>query len=196
MAKLFSVAWNEFRRHALKGSFILVLLSVPLMLSLIIGLVLIMTSLENNDAPVGYVDLAGFLDDPVQAPYGASTERIEIRAFQSETAARQALEAGVIQAYYVFAPDYLQSSQAALFYEGKVGENVGDQFYDFLQANFLRDFPSETAARVAQGSEITIRSPDGTRVFPAAGPQIGQVLPIIIALAFIFLISDFSMIIT
>ncbi|MGD8815398.1 MAG: ABC transporter permease, partial [Anaerolineales bacterium] len=44
------------------------------------------------------------------------------------------------------------------------------------------------AERAARGTDITIRSPDGTRNFPSSGPQIGQILPIIIALAFILLI--------
>jgi len=188
MAKFLAVAWHEFRRHALKRSFILVLLSVPLMISLNVGLVLVMTSLENNDAPVGYVDPAGFLEDALQAPIGSSKDRIEMRAFTSEAAAREALEAEAIQAYYVLSPDYPQSNQVELFYEQRMGEDAGRQFYDFLQINLLRDLPSEAAERAARGSDITIRSPDGTRVFPDSTPPIGQVLPIIIALAFVFLI--------
>ena len=188
MAKLFSVAWHEFRRHTFKWTFIMVLLSVPLMIGFNVGLVLIMTSLENNDAPVGYVDPAGFIDDAIQAPLESSEERIEIRSYPSEAAAREALEAEAIQAYYVFTPDYPQSNEVELFYEQRMGENARQQFYDFLQVNLLKDLPAEAADRAARGSDVTIRSPDGTRVFPEAGPQIGQVLPIVIALAFIFLI--------
>jgi ABC-2 type transport system permease protein len=188
MVKFFAVAWHEFRRHVFKRSFILVLLSLPLMISLMVGLVLIMTSLENNDAPVGFVDPAGFLDDALQAPLESSNDRIEMRAFPSETAAREALEAEAIQAYYVLPPDYPQSNEVGLFYEQRMGEDARRQFFDFLQINLLSNLPSEAAERAARGSNITIRSPDGTQVFPEAGPQIGQVLPIIIALAFIFMI--------
>jgi len=188
MAKFFAVAWHEFRRHAFKRSFILVLLSLPLMISFMVGLVLIMTSLENNDAPVGYFDPGGFLEDALQAPLESSNDRIEMRAFPSETAAREALEAEAIQAYYVLPPDYPQSNEVELFYEQRMGQDARRQFFDFMQINLLRDLPSEAADRAARGSDITIRSPDGTQVFPEAGPQIGQVLPIVIALAFIFLI--------
>jgi ABC-2 type transport system permease protein len=188
MHKLLMVAGHEFRRNALKWSFILVLLSVPLMVGLNVGLGLIMSSLENNDAPVGYVDLAGFLDDPLQAPLASSKKRIEMLAFPSESSAREALEAGVIQAYYIFAPEYPVPNHVELFYEQRMGDDAQRQFFDFVQINLLRNLPAAEAERAARGTDITIRSPDGTRDFPASGPEIGQILPLIIALAFIFLI--------
>jgi ABC-2 type transport system permease protein len=188
MRKLLAVAGHEFRQHALKWSYILVLLSVPLIVSLNVGLGLILESLENNDAPVGYVDLAGFLDDPLQAPLASSKERIEMRAFASETSAREALEAGVIQGYYVFPPEYPTPNHVKLFFEQRMGDNAHTQFFDFLQINLLQNLPAAEAERAARGTDITIRSPDGTRNFPSSGPQISQILPLIIALAFIFLI--------
>lgn len=192
MAKLLSVAWYEFRRHALKWSFILVLLSVPLMISLNVGLGLIMTSLENNDAPVGYVDLSGFLDDPLEAPLASSTKRIEIRPYLSEASALEALEAGDIQGFYVFPSDYPDPNHVELFFEGRMGDDAQKQFFDFVQINLLRNLPAEEAERAARGTDITIRSPDGTRNFPSSGPQIGHIMPIVIALAFIFLILTSS----
>jgi ABC-2 type transport system permease protein len=188
MAKLLSVAWYEFRRHALKWSYILVLLSVPLIISLTAGLGLIMTSLYNNDAPVGYVDLAGFLDDPLQAPLAPSEERIELRAYPSESSAMEAFEAGVIQGYYVFSPGFPFPNRVKLIMDGRMGEDAQKQFFDFVQINLLRSLPAEVAERAAEGTDITIRSPDGTRNFPSSGPRIGHIMPIVIALAFILLI--------
>lgn len=192
MAKLLSVAWHEFTRHALKWSFILVLLSLPLMISLNVGLVSIMSSLENSDSPVGYVDLSGFLDYPLEAPLASSGKRIEIRAYRSEASAMQALEAGEIQGFYVFSPDYPDPNHVGLFYEGRIGGDARRQFYDFVQFNLLRILPAAEAERAARGTDITIRSPDGTRNFPSSGPQIGHIFPIVIALAFIFLILTSS----
>lgn len=192
MAKLLSVAWHEFRRHAFKWSFILVLLSVPLMISLNVGLGLIMSSLENNDSPVGYVDLSGTFDDPIEAPIAPSRERIEIRRFASEASALEALEAGDIQGFYVFPPDYPEPNRVELFYQGRVGDEARKQFFDFVQINLLRSLPSAEAERAARGTDITIRSPDGTRNFPSSGPQIGHIMPVVIALAFIFLILTSS----
>ena len=188
MNKLLMVAGHEFRRHALKWSYILVLLSVPLMVGLNVGLGMIMSSLENNDAPVGYVDQAGFLDDPLQAPLTSSKERIELRAYASETLAMEALEAGAIQGYYVFPPEYPTPNHVELFFEQRMGDDAQRQFFDFVQINLVRDLPAAEAERVARGTEITIRSPDGTRNFPSSGPGIGNFIPLVIALAFIFLI--------
>jgi ABC-2 type transport system permease protein len=192
MAKLLSVAWYEFRRHALKWSFILVLLSVPLMIGLNVGLGLIMSSLENSDSPVGYVDQSGFLDYPLEAPLAPSKKRIELRAFRSEVSAMEALEAGEIQGFYVFPPDYPDSNHVDLFYDGMMGGDARRQFHDFVQINLLRILPTAEAERAASGTDITIRSPDGTRNFPSSGPQIGHIMPIVIALAFIFLILTSS----
>ena len=64
MSKLWLVALNEFKRNVFKKSFILALLSVPLMIGFTVGLGLIMISLEENDAPVGYVDHAGLFMNP------------------------------------------------------------------------------------------------------------------------------------
>ena len=188
MHKLLMVAGHEFRRHALKKSFILVLLSVPLMVAFYIGLFYLMSSLENNDTPVGYVDLAGFLDDPLQVPLESSTTRIEMRSYPSETSAREALEAGTIQGYYVFPPEYPTPNHVELFFNQRMGDDAQKQFFDFVQINLLRDLPAAEAERAARGTDITIRSPDGTRNFPSSGPEAGQILPLIIALAFIFLI--------
>ncbi|MGD8815438.1 MAG: hypothetical protein PVI78_13275, partial [Anaerolineales bacterium] len=184
MRKLLSVAGHELRRHALKWSYILVLLSVPLIVSLNVGLGLIMSSLENNDAPVGYVDHSGFLENPLQAPLDSSRKRIEIRPYPSEADALEALEAGAIQGYYVFPPEYPDPNHVELFFEQRIGDDAGKQFFDFVQINLLRNLPAAEAERAARGTDITIRSPDGTRNFPSSGPQIGQILPIIIALAF------------
>jgi ABC-2 type transport system permease protein len=192
MGKLLTVAWHEFRRNAFKWSFILVLLSVPLMISLNVGLGLIMSSLENSDAPVGYVDLSGTFNYPVEAPIEPSQERIEIRAFASRASAMEALEAGEIQGVYVFSPDYPDPNHVELFYEGRMGEDARRQFFDFVQINLLRILPTAEAERAAEGTDITIRSPDGTRNFPSSGPQIGHIMPIVIALAFIFLILTSS----
>jgi ABC-2 type transport system permease protein len=188
MSKLLMVAKHEFQRHALKWSYILVLLSVPLMIALNIGLFFIMSSLENNDAPVGYVDLAGFLDDPLQAPLASSNERIEMRAYASETLAMEALEAGAIQGFYVFPPEYPKPNHVELFFENRMGDDAQKQLFDFVQINLVRDLPAAEAERVARGTDITIRSPDGTRNFPSSGPRIENFIPIIISLAFVFLI--------
>jgi ABC-2 type transport system permease protein len=188
MKRLWLVAWNEIRRNVFKKSFIFVLLSVPLMIGVNVGIGLIMESLEDSDAPLGYVDHSGLLAEAIQPTALETEESVELIAFASEDEARQAVESDRIQAYYVLAPDYEQTNQIELVYLNEPGENATQQFQDFLRINLLRDFPEEVALRAVDGSHVTIRSPDGTRVYPEGGPPLSKILLLIIAFAFVILV--------
>ncbi len=189
MIKLFRVAVYEYRRTVFKRSFILALLSVPLMVCLIVGVGLFMESREVNNMPVGYVDHAGLLSDPIPAPVSGSREPVALLPFQTDAEARAALEAGEIQAYFVLATDYLQSRDASLFFLEEPGRNATQQFYDFLRINLLADQPADTAHRAALiGQGVTVRSLDGRREVPSGGPTFGLIMPLMIGFAFVFLL--------
>ena len=187
MWKLWYVARHEYARNVFKKSFILALLSVPLLIGVNIGLIAFMVSLDNNNAPVGYVDHAGLLSDPIPAPVGPSEGAIEFIPFQAEDEARDALEAKSIQAYYVVSPDYFETSRIDLLYLKEPGENATQQFHDFIQINVLSDQPPDIAHRAAEGSNVTVRAPDGSREFSGA-PTLGAILPVLLSVAFIFLL--------
>jgi ABC-2 type transport system permease protein len=128
MRKLWYVARHEYSRNVFKKSFILALLSVPLLIGGNIGLIAFMVSREDNYAPVGYVDHAGLLADPVAAPLAPFEEAITFLAFPTEEEARQALESQTIQAYYVVASDYFETGVMELVYLKEPGENATTQF--------------------------------------------------------------------
>jgi ABC-2 type transport system permease protein len=197
MSKLWLVALYEYRRTVFKKSFILALLSVPLMISLNIGVGLLMESLENDNAPVGYIDHAGLLADPIPAPVAGSRagpersrrELVEFTPFQTEDGARAALEAKDIQAYYIVAADYAETSQIDLVYLKKPGRNATRQFYDFIQINLLSDQPPDIARRAALISDnVIVRSLDGSRQLPGGGPTFGIIMPLLISIAFLVLL--------
>jgi ABC-2 type transport system permease protein len=189
MPKLWRIAVYEYRRNVFKRSFILALLSVPLMIGLNIGIGLFMESRENDNSPVGYVDHAGLLSDPIAAPVTGSREAIAFISFQTEDDARSALESGHIQAYYVLAADYSQTKDVKLFYLEEPGGNATRQFYDFIQINLLADQPTDLARRAALiGESVTVRSLDGSRELPGGGPPFGIIMPILIGFAFLFLL--------
>ena len=187
MRKLWYVARHEYARNVFKRSFLLAILSVPLLIGVNIGLIAFMVSRENNYAPVGYVDHAGLLADPVPAPLGPSEAAITFLPFQTEEEARQALESQTIQAYYVVAPDYFEASRIELFYLKEPGENATRQFHDFIRANLLADQPPEIAHRAAVGNDVMVRTPDGRREFHG-GPTLGAVAPVMLSIAFIVLL--------
>jgi ABC-2 type transport system permease protein len=189
MTKLYRVAVYEYKRTVFKRSFILALLSVPLMVGLNVGVGFFMESREVNNAPVGYVDLAGLFADPIPVPVSGSREPVVFLPFETDADARAALEAKEIQAYYVVAADYPETRDVGLFFLQEPGGNATRQFYDFLQINLLADQPADIARRAALvGEGVTVRSLDGLREVPSGGPTFALIMQILIGFAFVFLL--------
>ena len=188
MSKIWLVASYDFKKHVFKRSFVLILLSVPLMVSLFIGFIALGISFENNDAPLGYVDHTGLLSDPIPLPGGGDDERVAMIPFDNEDRALTALEDGEIQAYYLLGSDYFENREIELVYLEEPGDNARTDFYDFMQINWAADQPSEVVQRIAGGNNVIIRSLDGRREFSTLGPTVGQILPLVISVAFIALV--------
>jgi len=194
MKHLWRVAIYEYQRNVFKKSFILLLLSIPTFITFSIGLGLFMESLEDNPLPVGYVDHANIFTAMATAPQIGSTwssnydEVVDFIAYPSEVQATAALKDGAIQVYYVFPPDYAETRRVEQFYIAKPGENAERQFYDFMQINLLSSLPPEIAYRTAAGTDVTVRSIDGSRTVPSGGPTFGLLAPLFITMAFLFMI--------
>ncbi len=123
MDKLLLVLKNEIITTVGRRSFILTTIGVPLLGVLAL---LVMSAINSNPEsgaagavsnifsgetersalPEGYVDPAGLVQT---LPEGVPAEAL--RAFPDEDSARQALEAGEIAAFYLIAPDYLESGE-------------------------------------------------------------------------------------
>lgn len=188
MSKLWLIAKDEFRRNVYKKSFILALLSVPLMLAFNISIGLIIENLEKDSTPIGYIDNSGLLEHPISAANEDASDTVSIIAFDSQETARQALLRGEVQAFYVLSADYLTSTNVELFYMEEPAGNATSQWYDFLQYNLLADYPPEIANRLIEGTRMTIRSPGGNIEMPAGGPTLGSMLPLFTSVAFVFLL--------
>jgi len=189
MNSLWHIAAYEYRRNAFKKSFILVLLSVPLMMALNIGMGFFMESMRMNDAPVGYLDQAGVFSGEVSAaPFEQDEDPIEFIAYPNDEKAQAALEANQIQAYFTLPTDYPETRNIILTYVKKPGDNVIRQFYNFLQFNLVENVPEQIAYRVAIGTDVTVRSLDGKRIVPSGGPVFSNLMPILITMAFLALL--------
>ncbi len=189
MNKLRRIALYEYKRNVFKKSFLLTLLSVPLMMALSIGTGFIIETARDDDRPVGYVDQAGVLRRAIPAPaVSRFSQPVELVSFETEAAARASLEGGEILAYYLLPADYRQTRNVKLVYLRQPGENAARQFFDFLQINLISTASPEFAYRAAAGTEITVRSLDGKRTVPSAGPTFGLLMPLIIIGAFLGLL--------
>jgi ABC-2 type transport system permease protein len=188
MSKMLQVALYEYQRTVFRKSFILALLSVPLMISLNIGVGLLMESLENDSSPVGYIDHAGLLANPVPRTSG-STQSVTFLPFESEPQARAALDRGEIQAYYVVAADYMQTARVDLVYLEEPGRNATSQFRDLIQINLAAGQLPDIARRAALiDRSATVRSLDGSRQLPQGGPTFAIIMPLLVTIAFLILL--------
>ncbi len=162
MHKTFLVAKHEYLKMVRKRSFLLGTLGIPLLIVVVMAVIIVISVRGGSHAPLGYVDRAGILDPAVQQL--ESEDTIEIRAYPDEAAARVALEAQEIQAYYVIPQDYLTTGKLWLnYWNDAPGEGVQDDFEDFLRANLVKDLPEAVARRVSRGFDLTMRSADGHR---------------------------------
>jgi len=186
MKKLILVAVQEYKRNVWKKSFILALMSMPIIIILGVGLGVVISNLENNDLPVGYVDKAGLFSDPIRIP--AKSRPVDFIAYESQEKAQGALENGETQAFYVISGDYFTSNTIELFYIQEPGKNATRQFYDFVQLNLVAlEFP-DIAERVASGSNLILRSIDGKRELPDGEPPLSVFLPLMISFAIVILL--------
>jgi ABC-2 type transport system permease protein len=188
MKKLWRVARYEYVRNVFKRSFILALLSVPLVIALNVGVGFLMESMDDSDGAIGTVDHAGLLADPIPAPVDDSDDPLAFIPFETEEEAQAALEEGRIQAYAVIAADYFESRRVDLrWYREEPKSNVFRQLYDTIQINLLADIPPEIAHRAAARDDVVVRSLDGSREFSSSGPTLEILLPLFISVAFLFL---------
>ena len=111
-------------------SFLVGTLSILAIIAVIMGITAIIVIGGRDDRPLGYVDHAGLF----AAQAAPAAEGPELRAFADETAARAAVETGVIQAFYLLPEDYLSRHEVALVYGKKQpGERVRGAFDDALR---------------------------------------------------------------
>ena len=188
MKKLWLAVWHEYTKNIRQKSFLFALFSLPLFIGLSVGLGVIISSFEENSAPVGYVDNSGLFDNPVSISEVSDRERVEFIKFAELSEAREALEDGEIQAIFSIPSEYPDNKNVEKYFWEDPSENAERDFYDFLQLNLANDYRPEVRNRTAFGTILIIRTPDGHREFPQNNPSVNNFLPLIIGVAFIMLL--------
>ena len=202
MAKMWLIARYEYGQRVFQKKFIMALVSFPLIIVLMFGLISFSVSFEKSDRPVGYVDQAGVLVDPLPAPQRAGSpddpapeKLLPLERYASEEAAREALEDETIQSYFLIARDYPTSNQVELVYIKEPGGNVHRQFWDFMQINQLTDLPVEVASRAVAGSNVVVYwlGEDGThgREF-SQETFLNTFWPLVVGMGFVFMLFSSS----
>lgn len=165
MRKTWLIFVHEYKRHVIKKSFLFGILSMPLFIGVMIFVGFLTAWLDYNNAPVGYVDPYGILTSSKQVPAAKMDlfPNVEVLPMDSEESARSAMDSQVIQAYFIIPENYLATGEVTMIKNDKTGENVSDDFGEFLVYNLIQDKPVEVINRLTEGSNLIIRSLDGSR---------------------------------
>lgn len=166
MNKTWLVIKHEYLRHVKRKRFIMAVLSMPIFILFIIIVGMITVALSFNDKPIGYIDQAGVLTDPL--PYIAEDplpfhKPLQILPFQSEEDARAALDNKSIQTYYILAEDYLQTGKATAVANKTPDSEITSEFRKFLRINLLKNTPADITERILNGGNIEIIAKDDGR---------------------------------
>lgn len=190
MKKIWRVFLYEYLRHVLRKRFIFAVLSLPLIVVAMGIFGVIMVALQYDGRPVGYVDLANWLTNPVNsAPDPAELFRdVEIVAYPDEGVAMQALEIGEIQGYYVFSKNYLESGEVKLVAKETPSQGAQTAFESFVRKNLVKDLPKEVQIRLLSGDRLNIQTLDGSRQ-SGEGHWVEIVIPLAAGVLFMFVVN-------
>lgn len=190
MHKTWLIFIHEYKRHVMKKSFLFGILSMPLFIGVMIFVGFLTAWLDYNNAPVGYVDAYGILSSSKQVP-PAKMElfpKVELVPMDSEESARSAMDSQVIQAYFIIPENYLSSGEVTMIKNDKTGENASDDFGEFMVYNLVQDRSPEIINRMTEGSNLIIRSLDGSREM-SEDNWLSILLPIVSGILFMIAVN-------
>ncbi|MFN2292464.1 MAG: ABC transporter permease [Anaerolineae bacterium] len=186
MRNLWLIAKHEYLNTVTRRGFLLLLAAVPLGIVALVGMGIFVESMSRDTTPIGYVDQAGFLDARLHATLPDAAERIQIRSFVDEEAARAALEQGQIQAYYVFPPDYLSSLQTEVYYlQDEPSGDARQDLEEFVRVNLVSSYPAEVQERLLEGPSVTVHDVASNRTF-SENEIANIILPFVATFLFFF----------
>jgi len=166
MTKIWHIIKYEYTHHVFRKRFLFSLLSLPLAVVAMIFVAILIGAFSVDTSPVGYIDHAGIIQEPISAEDGGGIFNpvIPFQAYQEEEQAIKDLEDKVIQAYFVIPEAYPGSIEIELIYFEEPSNEVQNQFTDLVRQNLLasEDFDPDVKQRLEEGNLITMTSLDGS----------------------------------
>lgn len=190
MKKFWLVFLNEYKRHVLRRRFIFAILSMPIFIGFMVLVGFLSVWMGYNRDPVGYIAPQGFLENARPAPAQSDDvfSSVEIIRYTDEDTALADVRSGKIQAYFLLADDYEQTGQVTLVKGQKAGSNIEDDFSAFVTYNMMSGLPADVAARLSQGTDLIVRSADGSREL-AVDNWLAILLPIFTGVLFLIAVN-------
>ncbi len=190
MRNVWLIARNEYARMVQRRSFILATLGVPLLILGVMGISILLgeRSDRTDPRPVGFVDLAGAYPSlPPRQAY-ADDDDVEVRTFADAEAARAALAAGEIQAYYTIPQDYDTNRRVQVqYWEDSPSSEVNSLFTRLLRASLVQGEPDDIRAQLLRGIDFEARMVKNGQPVEGGGP-VEFIFALVLGMFFVFIV--------
>jgi ABC-2 type transport system permease protein len=195
MNRILLVARREFITNVKRRSFLFTVFGLPLFIIAIQFAVGYFVERQSETTgtlgQIGYVDLT-----PGQILSLAVDKPDEFRAYPDQEAARAALVAGEIGAYFVIPDDYIDQGTVHAYATKDIPRGIERQMTAFLTDNLLADWPPERAIRLQDPLNLSLSTLDGEKEVDEESGISMILVPFIFAMLFmmsIFTTSGFLM---
>ncbi|MFN2189804.1 MAG: ABC transporter permease [Candidatus Promineifilaceae bacterium] len=186
MRNYWLVAKHEYKRMVFRRGYLLATILVPIGMAVVILIAFLVETMGQDNSAIGYVDNPDRLDSALREQLPDPDDRVEIIEYADEEAALQALEAGDIQAFFVFPANYPQSLATDLHYRKDPPNNdIWREFDDFVRLNLVSNLSPEEQTRLLEGADITVIDVNGGREFSESA-IINIILPFAGSFFFLF----------
>ena len=186
MRDLWLVAKHEYRQTVVRRAFVLLTLAIPVGFLLIVGLVIVVERSGSSKLPVGYVDHSGLLDARRIEDLSKDELQVPLIGYSGEESALAALNAGEIQAVFVFPPGYPETLDTELYYkQERPDQDAVRTMSDFVRVNLIAPLPEAVGQRLMDGANVVVYDVTSGRRF-AESDILSFVLPVAGAFAFFF----------
>ncbi len=183
MAKTWLIIKHEYLTNVRRRSFLFAAFGVPIITILLMTLVFGLTINNETDTTrlgtVGYVDQSGVLAQQIDKP-----DYFEV--YESEDAARAALDAGTIGAYFVVDPNYLNNGTVNAYSKSGIPEALKSEISTYLLANLSTGLDPTIAERIKDPVVVSIKTLNNGRVIEGNAVAGLILMPIIFVLVFLF----------
>lgn len=184
MSKVWLVAEHQFKKEVFQRGFLLALIAMPLFLGFTVAMGWLGERMRQQDTTLGYVDKGNALGT-IPATIA---ERVILVRYDTPAAARAALEAGQIDAYYTLPPDYPQSQRTELVTMQGLDGDAAWAFHQAVRRKLLAGEPEAVAARALAGPDMAVHATSLNKTVTMGLPGLNEFLPLIVAAIFAFLV--------
>lgn len=184
MSKVWLVAEQQFKKEVFQRGFLLALIAMPLFLGFTVAMGWLGERMRQQDTTLGYVDEGNALGT-IPATIA---ERVILVRYDTPAAARAALEAGQIDAYYTLPPDYPQSQRTELVTMQGLDGDAAWAFHQAVRRKLLAGAPEAVAARALAGPDMAVHATSLNKTVTMGLPGLNEFLPLIVAAIFAFLV--------